>query len=64
MEAMITFNKDDGYTEAVVRGFKTQGSGMHTHTHTHTQTHTQTHTHTHTHILQILKGQKLRSAQN
>jgi len=27
MEAMITFNKDDGYAEAVVRGFKTQGAG-------------------------------------
>jgi hypothetical protein len=27
MEAMITFNKDDGFTEAVVRGFKTQGIG-------------------------------------
>ena len=26
-EAMLTFNKDDGFTEAVVRGFKTQGSG-------------------------------------
>ena len=25
---MITFNKDDGYTEAVVRGFKTQGAGV------------------------------------
>ena len=27
LEAMITFNKDDGFTEAVVRGYKTQGAG-------------------------------------
>jgi len=27
MEAMITFNNDDGFAEAVVRGYKTQGSG-------------------------------------
>jgi hypothetical protein len=27
MAAMIMFNKDDGYAEAVVRGYKTQGAG-------------------------------------
>lgn len=28
MAAMIMFNKDDGYAEAVVRGYKTQGAGI------------------------------------